>query len=167
MTARPGAVLYALSESDLRARYGRGRIRLVKWLLDPFALVGVYLILISFLITRPGPAPGLSLACAVIPFQLLMSTIVSALTAVNRRKAILLNMRFRRELIPAAAVATEVVAFGASLTLLIVMMAVYRVVPTVYALWLPVAILVTIALAFACSYPACLLGSGSPISATS
>ena len=162
MTARPGAVLYALSESDLRARYGRGRIRLVKWLLDPFALVGVYLILISFLITRPGPAPGLSLACAVIPFQLLMSTIVSALTAVNRRKAILLNMRFRRELIPAAAVATEVVAFGASLTLLIVMMAVYRVVPTVYALWLPVAILVTIALAFACSYPACLLGIWFP-----
>lgn len=162
MIARPGPVLYALAESDLRARYGRGRVRLVKWLLDPFALVGVYLILISFLINRPGPAPGLSLACAVIPFQLLMASIISALTAVNRRKAIILNMRFRRVLIPAAAVTTEVVAFGASLILLVVMMAVYRVTPTVYALWLPVAILVTILLALACAYPACLLGIWFP-----
>ena len=30
-------VLFALAESDMRARYGRGRWKLVKWLADPFA----------------------------------------------------------------------------------------------------------------------------------
>ena len=45
--------LAALTLSDLRARYGRGQARLVKWLLDPFALVGVFLLLVVF---RPRPA---------------------------------------------------------------------------------------------------------------
>jgi hypothetical protein len=38
---RRAELLLALTESDLRARYGRGGVRLLKWLLDPFALVGV------------------------------------------------------------------------------------------------------------------------------
>jgi hypothetical protein len=33
-------LLLALTRSDLLARYGRGPMQLIKWLLDPFALVG-------------------------------------------------------------------------------------------------------------------------------
>src|SRR6185436_7413992 len=70
-------VLVALTESDLRARYGRGPLRMIKWLLDPFAAVGVYLVLTTFVLDRSGVAPGLSIACAVVPFQLVMSSIVN------------------------------------------------------------------------------------------
>ena len=58
--------------------------RLVKWIADPFALVGVYLVLVTLVLDRPGEAPGLSLACAVIPFQLFTTTIVNALSASRR-----------------------------------------------------------------------------------
>src|SRR3712207_7638393 len=52
---------------SLRLRYGRGRAQLVKWLIDPFALVGVFLLLVVFVLDRDDPAPALSLACAVVP----------------------------------------------------------------------------------------------------
>src|SRR5207245_631264 len=65
-------LLLTLTASDIRSRYGRGPARSIKWLLDPFAAVGVYLLLIATVVPRAGRAPGLSLACAVVPFQLLM-----------------------------------------------------------------------------------------------
>src|SRR5215211_8854929 len=84
-TANKIEVLRALIESDLRSRYGRGPWRFIRWLLEPFALVGVYLILVTFVLDRPGEDVGLSLACAVVPFQLVMLTIANAMTALDAR----------------------------------------------------------------------------------
>jgi lipopolysaccharide transport system permease protein len=155
---RQADVVLALTESDLRARYGRGPLRMVKWLLDPFAVCGVYLLLVTFVLDRGGPAPGLSIACAVVPFQLLMNSVVGALSAVGLRRSIILNMSFERAVIPVSTVMTEAVAFAASLLLLVMMMAVYDIAPTIALLWLPLVILVTIILAVACAYPLSLLG---------
>ncbi len=155
-------VLIALTISDLKVRYGRGGWRLVKWIADPFALVGVYLVLVTLVLDRPGEAPGLSLACAVIPFQLFTTTIVNALSAVAARRSILLNMGFNRTLLPLSGALTETVAFGASLLLLAVMMAVYGVAPTPAILWLPVVIAITMLLAIGVAYPAALLGIWMP-----
>jgi ABC-type polysaccharide/polyol phosphate export permease len=159
---RSASVLLALTVSDLRARYGRGAARLVKWLLDPFAVIGVYLLLVTFMLDREGPAPGLSLACAVVPFQLLMLGILNGIGAVGRRRAILLNMKFQRELLPLASVATESVAFGANLFVLALMMAIYGVAPTFALLWFPLAVATTVVLAIACAYPASLFGVWFP-----
>lgn len=152
------AVLFALTESDLRARYGRGPWKLVKWLVDPFALVGIYLLLVTFILRRPGEAPGLSLACAVIPFQLVMMTIINALGAVNLRGSIIGNMAFDRVLIPVSSALTEAVAFAASFVLLVLMMPIYTVRPTVALLWLPLAVAVTFLFSIACAYVASLIG---------
>lgn len=155
---RRAELLLALTESDLRARYGRGGVRLLKWLLDPFALVGVYLLLVSVVLDRPGAAPGLSLACAVVPFQLLMMSVLNAMGAVDLRRSIILNMSFERSFIPASAVLTETVAFAASFLLLVLMMAVYRVSPTLAMLWFPVVVAVNILLAVSLAYAFSLIG---------
>jgi lipopolysaccharide transport system permease protein len=151
-------VLAAMTEADLRARFGRGRWRVVKWLLDPFAIVGVYLLLVVFVLDRPGDAPGLSLACAVIPFQLIMMSIVSSLGSLTNRTSIILNMPFRQTLVPVSAVTTEAAAFAASLGLLGVMMGAYRIEPTLAIAWLPLVIATTLLLAVALAYPAALFG---------
>jgi ABC-type polysaccharide/polyol phosphate export permease len=151
-------LLRALTESDLRFRYGRGPFRLARWLLEPVALVGVYLLLIAFVLDRPGTAPGLSLTCAVIPFQLVMLTIGNAMGALDARRPILLNMSFRRMLLPISSALTESVGFAASLLLVIVMMAVYRVPPDWDVLWFPAVLLVNIVLATAAAYAATLFG---------
>jgi ABC-type polysaccharide/polyol phosphate export permease len=151
-------VLVSLTRSDLRVRYGRGTRRVLKWLLDPFALVGVYLLLVTIVLNEHGRAPGLSLACAVVPFQLLMSTVINAMVAVTTRRTIILNMAFRRVLIPIASVMTETVAFIASFTLIALMMAVYDVGPTVAIVWLPLVLIATVFLALGLSYPASLFG---------
>ena len=155
-------MLISLTVSDLKVRYGRGGWRLVKWIADPFALVGVYLVLVTLVLERPGEAPGLSLACAVIPFQLFTTTVVNAMSAVAARRSIVLNMGFNRTLLPLSGALTETVAFAASLLLLALMMAVYGVAPTLAMLWLPVVIVATLLLAIGVAYPAALLGIWMP-----
>jgi lipopolysaccharide transport system permease protein len=147
-----------LTESDLRVRYGRGPWRFARWLLEPFALVGVYLILVTYVFDRPGHAVGLSLACAVVPFQLVMLSIANAMTALDSRRPILLNMAFKRGLIPTSAVLSESTGFASSFLLFVVMMASYGVAPTWHLLWLPLVVLVNLLLAVAAAYPAMLLG---------
>jgi lipopolysaccharide transport system permease protein len=151
-------LLISLTRTDLLARYGRGRYRLVKWLLDPFALVGVYLVLVTAFLDREGPAVGLSLACAVIPFQLLMMVVINGLDAVQIRGSIITNMRFPRKLIPVSAALTEGVGYIANLSLFVIMMAAYTVSPTPAIAFLPLVIATNFALAVAAAYPASLLG---------
>jgi ABC-type polysaccharide/polyol phosphate export permease len=155
-------VLIALSASDLRARYGRGRLRGLKWILDPFAAVGVYLVLVTFVIDRPGPAPGLSIACAVVPFQLVIMTVANALRTVDTRGPIVSNMAFDKRLLPVASAVVETVGFGAALLLIGVTMAVYAVAPTPALLLLPVVVLVTFVLAVALAFPTALVGLWLP-----
>lgn len=156
--ARSADLLRVLAESDLRFRYGRGPWRFIRWLFEPVALVGVYLLLVTFILDRPGTAVGLSLACAVIPFQLVMLTIGNAMTTLDARRPILLNMAFKRMLLPASSALTESVGFASSLFLIIFMMAVYGIAPTWNILWFPLVLLVNLLLAVAAAYPAILLG---------
>jgi ABC-type polysaccharide/polyol phosphate export permease len=146
----------------MRDRYGRGPWRMIKWLLDPIALVGVYLLLVSAVLDRPGQAIGLSLACAVIPFQLVMMSCLNALDSLRTRRSIIANMSFPRTLIPASSALSASAAFAASLLLLVLMMVVYGVTPTPAALWLPVVLFVNLALALAFAYPAALLALWVP-----
>jgi lipopolysaccharide transport system permease protein len=151
-------ILIALARADLRARYGRGRLRLVKWLLDPYALLGVYLLLVTFALDKPGQAPGLSLACAIIPFQLVMAAVASSTNAITMRESIILNMKFDRTLIPPATVATETLAFVASLSMIALTMIVYAIAPTPAIAWYPVVLAVNVMLALGVAYPVSLIG---------
>jgi lipopolysaccharide transport system permease protein len=151
-------LLRVLTESDLRFRYGRGPWRFIRWLLEPVALVGVYLILVTLVLDRPGEAVGLSLTCAVVPFQLVMLTIGNAMTALDARRPIVLNMAFRRTLLPISSALTESAGFASSLFLVATMMAIYGVAPTWNVLWFPLVLLVNVLLAMAAAYPAILFG---------
>jgi len=155
-------VLLALTTSDLRVRYGRGGLRVAKWILDPLAALGVYLLLVSFAVSKRGPAPGLSLACAVIPFQLVVATAVNAMSSVHIRRNVVLNMGFDRRLLPVASVLTETVVFLADLVLLALVMAVYGKAPTAALLWFPIVLATTLALALGLAYPATIFGVWFP-----
>ena len=151
-------LLHSLTEADLRYRYGRSPWRFLRWSMEPFALVGVYLILVTLILDRPGTAPGLSLAAAVVPFQLVIATVGNAMEAVDVRRPILLNMAFRRNLIPISSALTECASFIASFSIVAVMMAAYGITPTLAVVWLPLVVLVNVHLAIAAAYAASLLG---------
>jgi lipopolysaccharide transport system permease protein len=155
-------VIGALTRSDLKVRYGRGRLSTIKWLLDPFAAVGVYLLLVAFVLDRPGQAIGLSIACAVVPFQLVMMTVINALRAVDLRRSVVTNMAFDKSLIPVASMCTEAVGFSACFVLIALLMAAYGVAPTAWILMLPVVVLVTLFFATACAFPAAVIGLWLP-----
>ena len=154
--------LLVLTASDLRARYGRGRWQLVKWLIDPFALVGVYLLMVTFIFYRRPHDAGLSLACSIIPFQLMTMTVTNSLTAVQLRSSIIANMRFSRILLPISTTLTETIGFAASLVLLALMMAIYGQLPSLSILWLIPSLAVTVLLGVAIAYPTTLIGVWAP-----
>jgi lipopolysaccharide transport system permease protein len=155
-------VIWTLALSDLRARYGRGSVRLVKWLLDPFAAVGVYLLLVTLISDKPGEAPGLSIACAVVAFQIVLMTMVNASDAFRARSSLVLNMGFRRTLMPLASVLTESIAFAGSLLLLVLMMVIYGISPTPSIAWFPVVLGLTLFFAASLAYPLTLIGVWYP-----
>ena len=155
-------VLRALAFSDIRIRYGRGRLRGLKWLLDPYFAAGVYLLLVAFVLDRRGEAVGLSVACAIVPFQLVMMTTINSLTAIQARASILTNMRFQRTLIPIGVTVTETVGFVSALTLIPLMMAAHGIAPTAAVLWLPVLVAINFLLAMAVAYPATIAGVWFP-----
>jgi lipopolysaccharide transport system permease protein len=155
-------VIVVLTRSDLRTRYGRGALRWPKLLMDPFAALGIYLLLVAFVLDQSEDAAGLSIACAIVPFQVVIATIANGLRAFDVRGSILLNMRFPKTLIPVSSVITESVAFSGSLVLLPLMMIAYGVEPTLAVGWLPVVVAVTLLLAVAAAYPATLFGIWYP-----
>jgi ABC-type polysaccharide/polyol phosphate export permease len=161
-TARTRDLLTVLARSDLRVRYGRGNLRFVKWVLDPISALGVYLLFVILVIDEGTTATGLSLACAIVPFQLLLSTAVNGIAAVQLRRPIILNMRFPRMLLPLASLATESIAFVATLLILPMLMVFYWVGPTLAILWVLPALAATAVLALALAYPATLFGIWYP-----
>jgi len=160
--ARAADLLVSLSLADMRARYGRDPLRFLKWVLDSLALVAVYLVLRTILLDRGGPAPGLSLACAVVPFHLMMMTVFNSMTTVRERGSIVLNVGFDRTLLPASSAMTEAIAFCGSLLLLFALMIVYSVGLTLAALWLIPTLVVTVLFTVACAYPSSLFGLWFP-----
>jgi lipopolysaccharide transport system permease protein len=87
-----------------------------------------------------------------------MTAVVNALNAVNVRKTIIVNMAFPRLLIPLVSALTASVVFVPSLALVGMMMAIYGVAPTLALAWLPLVLVVSLALAVAFSYAASLIG---------
>lgn len=155
-------MLWTLAVADLRARYGRGSFRLIKWIFDPFAAVGVYLLLVTLILDLPGEAPGLSIACAVVPFQIVLMTILNSTETIRQRSSIVLNMGFPRILLPLASTLTESIAFAGCLPLLALMMAIYGEAPTLATLWFPLVLAVNIVFAISCAYPLTLVGIWYP-----
>ena len=152
-------VLLTLAMAQLRDRFGRGHWQWLKWLLDPFAATGVYMLFVAVIVDRSEGPEGLIVACAVIPFQLVLQCILTGLTVVHERASLIQNLAFPRELLPAAVAITEGVGFAASLTLLPLMMLAYAIDPTVAIAWVPVVLALNLAIGLAGAYIATLFGA--------
>ena len=158
---RRADVLVALTRSDLKIRYGRGYWQLVNWFVNPFAQVGIY-VLLRLVLSREARTAPLSVACAVVPFQILVLTVESSMSAVSLREPVLLNRWFDRVLMAPSTVMTESVAFGASFALFPITMVIGGVAPGWHLLWLPVVMAVNLLLALGLAWPATLLGTWYP-----
>src|SRR5262245_57267331 len=154
-------VVLALARSDLRIRYGRGAWQVVNWLVNPFALVGIYLLL-RLMLNKASGAAALSIACAVVPFQVVVQAAESSMSAVSLREPVLLNRRFDRMLLPPSSLVTESFAFGASCLLFPITMLVGGVAPTAALLWLPVVLASTALFALGLTWPFSLAGLWFP-----
>jgi len=87
---------------------------------------------------------------------------VNSMDAFRARDALILNMGFRRTVMPLASVLTESIAFAGSLLLLVLMMVIYGISPTLSTLWFPVVLALNLIFAVSLAFPLTLIGVWYP-----
>jgi homopolymeric O-antigen transport system permease protein len=145
-------LIWTLAARDIKVRYRQALVGMAWIILQPLIQVAIFSSLFGRLIEEQGDtvaaATGVpyevSTFCGLL-FWTLFATIVSSATGclVDYRH-LLTKVYFPRIVLPLAACLRPLVDFGVGLAVLIVVMAWYRVVPTVALLALPGVVLLTV-----------------------
>ncbi len=132
-------LLYFLTWRDIKVRYKQTALGSLWAVLQPLLTMIVFSLFFGRLAKMPSdgiPYPIFSFA-ALVPWTMfaygLTQSSVSLVTSANLIKKIY----FPRLVIPIASVLSALVDFAIAFVVLLAMMALYRIVPTVNALWLP------------------------------
>ena len=142
-------LLYFLAWRDLAVRYKQTAIG-VAWVLLRPALTMAVFVAFRRLVGAPVsavPEPILVFA-AVLPWQFFSTALLDASSSLIGNSNLLSKVYFPRLIIPGAAVATAIVDFLVTLALLALLMAWYRVAPSLTLVMLPVFVLLSIGLSF-------------------
>lgn len=154
VTIRPrkGVELFDLSElweyrellgflawRDLKVRYKQTVIGVAWAVLQPLAMMTVFTIFFGKLARLPSdglPYPLFALA-ALVPWGLFARVLASSSDSLVRDQRLISKVYFPRILVPLSSGLAALVDFAISMTLLVVLMVVYRVVPDERLLFLP------------------------------
>ncbi len=138
----------SLVRRDLRAKY-KGSVLGLAWSLAlPAALMLVYLMVFSVM-WRASPATGedywLFLLCGLPPWSFLAASLQHSARSLLDNAGLIRKVRFPRQLVPCAAVATQVVSLAAMTTVVIVLALVFRAASrATVVLAIPVAVLIVL-----------------------
>jgi lipopolysaccharide transport system permease protein len=128
---------------DLKARYKNSVLGIFWSLLNPLLMMTVYTILFTKLLRGGGvPKYPVFILIGLIPWQFLTSTLSSGTNSIVANSSLVKKVYFPRILLPITAVLSNFVNFLFSITLIVVMLIIYRIDITIHVLWVP-AILIT------------------------
>ena len=142
-------LLYFLAWRDLLVRYKQTVIG-VTWVLLRPALTMVAFVAFRHMLGAPASTvpEAVFVFTAVLPWQLCSTALTEASASLIGNAGLLSKVYFPRLIIPGAAVVTSVVDFVVTLLLLAVLMAWYRVAPSGTVVFLPLFIVLALALSF-------------------
>lgn len=157
-THRSWDVLIALVRADLRDSRDLTPIGVIKWLLEPFAAMLMYFLLIVVMLHGGGHAYPVFLMCALLPWRYLQGVITSGMNLLSNYANIITARAVPRIVLPIVLIVTEGLNFVVALVLMAPLMRVYGVHPTLALLWLPVMVLVLVVLVSGPTYLAAVFG---------
>ena len=140
-------LMYFLAWRDLVVRYKQTAIGVTWVLLRPALTMAVFVAFRQLIGAAPSTVPDPILVfAAVLPWQFFSTALVDASGRLIGNSNLLSTVYFPRLIIPAAAVVTAVVDFTVTLAILAILMAWYRIAPSLSLLALPLFVLLSIGL---------------------
>jgi lipopolysaccharide transport system permease protein len=132
-------LLQVLTWKNVTLRYKQSHLGLAWMVLRPLVLVGIFVIVRSFVGIDSGAVPyALLTYCALVPWMFFLEAATDGVGSVTNHANLVKKIYFPREIFPLASLATAAVQLGVGLVILAAMMALYRWAPTWHALWVPV-----------------------------
>lgn len=123
-----------LVRADVRKNGANTFLGNVWWVLDPFLLMLVYVVLVAVVFDRGVPDYPLFVFCAVLPWKWFSSSIGDAISSVTGGERLIKQVQFPKLVLPLASAGSEVVSFAFGLIPLVGMLILlypHRLEPTV------------------------------------
>ena len=146
-------LIAALVWKNIVLRYKQAYLGILWAILKPIMLMLIFTLVRSFVGIETGdiPYPILTFA-ALLPWVFFQESASEGVNSVTSNAALIKKIYFPREVFPITAMATKLVELGISFLLLSGMMVYYKMMPTIYALWVPAIILYTMLVALTISF---------------
>jgi lipopolysaccharide transport system permease protein len=147
------ALLWSLTQRELRARY-RGSVLGFLWtFLNPTLLMLVYALIFGVYLRQQIRFYTYFVFIGLLPWIWFSTSVAAATSAISDRRDLLTKVRFPAQILPTTVVATNLCNYLLALPLMVILGAAYGIWPTWHAIAFPLVVLVqllfTLALAFA------------------
>ncbi len=146
-------LIAALAWKNIVLRYKQAYLGILWAILKPVMLMLIFTLVRSFVGIDTGdiPYPILTFA-ALLPWVFFQESASEGVNSVTSNAALIKKIYFPREVFPITAMVTKIVELGISFFILAGMMIYYKMMPTLYALWVPAIILYTMIVALTISF---------------
>ena len=146
-------LIAALAKKNIVVRYKQAYLGILWAILKPIMLMLIFTLVKSFVGIETGdiPYPILTFA-ALLPWIFFQESASEGVNSVTSNAALIKKIYFPREVFPLTAMVTKLVELAISFIILAGMMIYYKMMPTIYALWVPAIILYTMLVALTISF---------------
>ena len=144
-------LLFFLTWRDVKVRYKQTALGAAWAILQPLFMMIIFTIFFGRLAGVPTngiPYPVFALA-ALVPWTFFSNSVTASANSLVGSANLITKVYFPRLIVPTAAMLAAIVDFFLSFVLLAALLVFYRVVPTIYMLFLPALIILTAAFALA------------------
>jgi ABC-type polysaccharide/polyol phosphate export permease len=104
------------------------------WLLEPLLLMGVYFLLVSVIFKRGGQNYPIFLFCALLPWQFFTKSISQSVDSIASKAQLMKQIAFPKGVLPLSAVLSNFVNFLFGAVILFIMLLLYKIKITWWAL---------------------------------
>lgn len=146
-------LINALVWKNIVIRYKQSYLGILWAILKPIMLMLIFTLVRAFVGIETGdiPYPVLTFA-ALLPWVFFQESASEGVNSVTANASLIKKIYFPREVFPITAMMTKLVELGISFFILAGMMVYYKMMPTIYALWVPAIIFYTMIVSLTISF---------------
>lgn len=137
-------LLANLVQRELKVKYKDSALGLLWTLLNPLLYLAVFSIVFAVVIPSGAPRFGLLLLCGLLASNLFTAGLTAAASSITGNGPLVQKVWFPREVLPLAAIGSELATFGFQLIILFGGLAVFRHSPEWSMLWLTIPALISL-----------------------
>lgn len=146
------ALLLALTQRELKARYRASVLGFLWTFLNPTILMLVYTLLFRVYMRQAIPNYSYFLFVGLLPWTWFASSLTGSATSISDRRDLLTKVRFPAQVLPATVIVTNAINYLLSLPLMVGLGLVFGVLPSWHLVLLPAVMAVQLALTLALGY---------------